>query len=171
MPTLQQIKLALKISHTTDDAELLRLREAVISLVENYTGLTLQTKSVTQYSNFWMRTRLNDFPFVSITSVQYYNSLNVLTTLPTADWFLDKSDPPATFINFLDYPSLYEGTQIVVNYVAGSSVIPLDLDQAIIAFVGGLYNNPEHLSPISLQEVPLSAKFILDNHKNKSVLS
>ena len=171
MATLAQIKAALKISHTSDDQELLRLRDAVELFVETYTGVSLRTTNSTQYLTWFMRTMLVQSPFSSVTSVQYYNTANVLTTMATTEYFLDRSDPPFVFLNFSNFPSIYENTQILVNYVSGTPNIPADLDQAIIGFIGGLYNSPEHLSVVSLQEVPLSAKFILDNHRSKSVLT
>lgn len=169
--TLQQVKNALKIDYTTDDQEILRLIESVTAFIETYTGLTITPKKKTQYLSYWMRTRFNDFPFSSLDSVKYYNSSNTLTTMPTTDYFLDRTEPPSVYVNFSEFPSVYENTFIELNYTAGYAETPKDVQQAIIAFVGAWYNNPEATAPINLSVVPVSAQFILDNLKAKSVLT
>ena len=170
IPTLQTIKSALKVDFTYDDAELLRLRDAVMSFITSYTGVNLSVQNKTQYITWFMRTRLDEQPFAAITSVQYYNTANVLTTMASTEYFLDRSGPPSVYINFSNFPSIYENTQILVNYTAGYADLPMDMQQAIIGFVGAWYNNPDALSPIQLQEVPISAKFVLDTLKVKGAL-
>jgi len=171
MVTLAQIKQALKIDYSTDDAELLRLRDAVVSHIENYTGLTIETAKKTQYCSYWMRTRLDGFPYSSIDSIKYTNTSNVLTTMPSTDYWVDRSDEPSVYVNFLEYPSIKEGTNIQINYTAGYADTPKDIEQAIIAFIGAWYNNPEALAPINMQVVPISAQFILDNLRVRSMLT
>ena len=171
IPTLQQIKTALKIAYTTDDAELLRLRDAVMSFITSYTGVNMQVGNKTQYLTLWDRARFDEQPFAALTSVQYYNTSNTLTTMPATDYYLDRSDPPSVFIIFSGFPSIYENTQILLNYTAGHSDLPSDLQHAVISFVGAWYNNPEALSPITLQEVPMSARFILDTLKVRGSLT
>lgn len=171
MPTLQQIKNALKIEYDTDDAELLRLRDAVMAFIYNETGVNCSPKQYTQYCDYWMKTRFDEYPFIEVKSVKYYNSTGTLTTMPSTDYFLDKSKAPNSyFINFSEYPDLKDNTQIEITYTAGYADLPKDLAQCVIAFVGAWYNNPEALSPITLQEVPVSAKFILEGWKTRSVL-
>lgn len=170
MVSLAQLKQALKIDYTADDNELLRLRDAVVSWIESYTGVSIETKKYTQYCSYWMRTRFDGFPFAAVESVKYTATDGTVTTMSSTDYFLDRSGPPSVYINFLEYPSIKEGTQIEIKYTAGYADTPKDIDQAIIAFVGAWYNNPEALSPISLQVVPVSAQYILDNLKVRSVL-
>lgn len=169
--TLQQLKTALKIDYTTDDQELLRLIESVTTFIENYTGVTITPKKKQMYIQYWMRTRFEAYPFSSIDSVKYYNSSNALTTMTNTEYFLDRTDPPSVYLNFSEFPSLYENTFIEINYTAGYAETPKDIQQAIIAFVGAWYNNPEATAPINLSVVPISAQFILDNLKAKSVLT
>lgn len=170
MIALSTIKKALKIDYTTDDQELLRIRDAALAFIEQYTGLTIQTKSKTQYISYWMRTSL-DLPFNSITSVKYYNTSGTLTTMPTTDYWVDRSCDPSFYINFLEYPSVKEGTQIILTYSTGYSVLPKDIEQVAIGLIGAWYNNPEATAPINLSVVPLSCMFILDNLRSKAVVS
>lgn len=167
--TLSTLKKALKIDYTTDDQELLRLRDAAISWISEYTGLSLQSKSKTQYLQYWMRTRINTYPFNTITSVTYVDANNVEQTM--TDYWIDRSDEPSVYVNFLEYPSTYEGTQIQLTYTTGYGTLPPEIEQVVIALVGAWYNNPEATAPITLSVVPLSAMFILDNLKVKGVLT
>lgn len=169
--TLSTLKKALKIDYTTDDQELLRLRDAAISWISDYTGVSLQNKSKTQYLPYWMRTRINTYPFNAITSITYTDTNNAEQTMPSTDYWLDRSDEPSVYVNFKDYPSIEEGTQIQLTYTTGYSTLPPEIEQVVIALVGAWYNNPEATAPITLSVVPLSAMFILDNMKIKGVLT
>lgn len=165
--TLQQIKTALKIEYSNDDADLLRLRDAVEAFVYSYCGITISPKTYTMYLDYWMKARFVEYPFIEVDTVSY-TDVNGNTQTMT-DYFLDKSKQPnSTFINFSEYPEIEENSQIEVKYKAGYSLLPADLQHAILSFIGAWYNNPEALSPIALQEVPISAKFVLDTLKVKN---
>lgn len=167
---LSTIKLALKIDYSTDDAELIRIRDSAIAWIEVYTGLSLSVKDQTDYAWYFMRTRLNSDPFIDMESVQYYNNANVLTTMAATDYFLDRSNPPSIYINFSNFPSVYENSQILINYTTGYGQIAAHIQQAAIAIIGHWYNNPELAAPITLTEVPMSAKFILDTLRTKNAV-
>lgn len=168
--TLQQLKTALKIDYTTDDAELTRLIAAASAFIQEYTGVSLDTAKKTQYVSYWMKTRLTDYPFVSIDSVKYYNSSNTLTTMPSTDYFIIRSESPSVYINFSELPDVYENTEIQINYTCGYTNTPDHIVQLLVGIVGAWYNNPEATAAISLSTVPLSAQVILDMIRTKGVL-
>ena len=66
-------------------------------------------------------------------------------------------------IEFLNEPSIKEGTLITVTYVAGYSTEPNEVVQAIISLVGLYYNNPEAAQPVGLTTVPLGGQFMLEH--------
>lgn len=167
---LSTIKSALKIDYDDDDADLIRLREVASMVVEKRTQLKLQPGTETLYLSEWKDTLIPVFPFLAITHVRYYNSANVLTTVPAGDFWIDNSDGPMPVIRFLEEPALYEGTAIIVTFTAGYQSIPDPLVHCIIALVGSYYNNPEAIQPIALQSVPLSVEFILDHYSTNSRL-
>ena len=171
MVTLAQIKQALKIDYSADDQEILRIRDAVVALIEDYTGVKLTPQKQTMYLHYWMKTRFEHSPFISVTSVVYSNASGATTTMPTTDYFLIRSEAPSVYINFSDYPELSDNTEIIVNYTSGYAELPAHIQQAVIALVGAYYNNPEATAPVTLSEVPLSAKFILDLIREKGLLS
>jgi uncharacterized phiE125 gp8 family phage protein len=158
---LSTIKSALKIDYADDDIELIRLREAATALIERRTELLLSPQSRSMYLAGWTDTLLSDHPFNSLTSVTYQNSSNVTTTMPSSDYWVDRTDGPMAKLRFLEAPSIYEGTAITVTYNAGYSAVPNEITHAIIALVGGWYNNPEAFQPIGLSPVPLSVEYIL----------
>jgi uncharacterized phiE125 gp8 family phage protein len=160
---LSTIKSALKIDYADDDSDLIRLREAAMSLVERKTELTLTPQAKTLYLASFANTLLPAYPFNSLTSVTYYDSSNTLTTMPSGDYWIDRTDGPMVRIRFLEAPSIYEGTAISVNYNAGYSAVPNEIVHVVIALVGAWYNNPEAFQPISLTTVPMSVQYILDS--------
>ena len=170
MLTLTEIKQALKIDYTTDDQELLRIKEAVEDYVSHYTGLSLCQDDKTQYLSYFMKTRFESNPVLSVSSVKYTNTNGVLTTMSADDWFLIYSEAPSVYINFRSFPSVKEGTEVMVNYRVGYGQLPPVLKQAIIGLIGHFYNNPESATPVVLSETPLSTRFILDMMKVKGSL-
>jgi|SanBayMetagenome_1026888.scaffolds.fasta_scaffold16923_4 hypothetical protein len=167
---ISTIKKALKVDYSTDDQELIRIRDAVVAFVQNYTGITIETTTKTQYVGYWMKTRLMFNPFVDMVSVKYTDVAGVVQTMPTTDYFIIRNQYPSIYINFSEYPSIKTGTEIQINYKVGSPVMPADLQQLIISLIGHWYNNPEAGAPINISTVPLSAQFIMENMKVKGAV-
>ena len=166
---LSTIKSALKIDFDDDDRELLRLREAAVSLIERRTQLALTPTTVPLYLKEFKDTLIPAHPFVSVSLIQYRDQLNDPQTMTAAtDYWLDLTEGTMPVIRFLQVPVLYPGTMATVFYLCGYTALPNDLVHAIIALVGHWYNNPEAASPISLSTVPLSMGFILDNLSTRS---
>lgn len=165
---LSTIKSALKIDFDDDDRELLRLREAAVSLIERRTQLALTPTTVALYLKEFTDALVPAHPFVSVSLIQYRNQLNASTTMPATDYWLDFTEGTMPVLRFLQVPVIYPGTMVTVFYVCGYTALPNDLVHAIIALVGHWYNNPEAASPISLSTVPLSMGFILDNLSTRS---
>lgn len=170
LPDLATIKTALKIDYSYDDGDIIRLRDAAIALIEDYTGVSIEDTSHNIYIPYWVKTRFEIQPFSSINFVNYVDSTGATVTMPSTDYFIIRSNPPSVYINFKEYPSLKENTEILINYNTGYYQLPEHITQAIIAIIGAWYNNPESTAPITLTEVPLSARFILENLKSRSVI-
>lgn len=168
MVTLAQIKAALKIDYTTDDAELIRIRDAVMDFISEYTGVSIEPTKNTQYLTYWMRTRLIGTPFLSVTSVKYTDTSGTVQTMPSTDYFITKAEAPSIYINFSEFPDIKQNTEIEINYDSGYGALPRQIEQAIIAITGAWYNNPEATAPISIQTVPMSAQFILEMMREKN---
>ena len=165
---LSTIKSALKIDFDDDDKDILRLREAAVSLIERRTQLSLTPVTLPLYLKEFKDGLIPAHPFGSVSLIQYRDQLNAPQTMPATDYWLDLTEGTMPVLRFLEVPVIYPGTMVTVFYVAGYTALPNDLVHAIIALVGHWYNNPEAASPISLSTVPLSMGFILDNLSTRS---
>ena len=171
MIALSTIKKALKIETDLDDADLLRLRDAVSAFVQEYTGLTFEPQTKTQYLPYWMRTRLEWTPFIDMVSVTYTDANGDPQTLPSTDYFMILNEYPTIFINFWEFPSIKEGTEIAVSYKVGYANLPQHIQHIIISLIGHWYNNPEAGAPITITTVPMSAQFVLETIRAKGAIS
>lgn len=158
---LSTIKAALKIDYADDDTELMRLRDAAASLVERETGLILAPAQRTQYLADFTETAIMLVPFTTVDSVIYTDSNGTGQTMPAADYWLDYSEGPLPVIKFLDFPAVKPGTNINVVCTCGYSSVPNEIVHAIIALVGGWYNNPEAFQNITMTSVPMSTQYII----------
>lgn len=165
---LSTIKSALKVDYDDDDKDLVRLREAAISLIERKAQILLGQASQTLYLARFEKTLIPAFPFVSLSAVQYYDESGNLTTMTGTDYWVDRSEGEMPVLRFLEQPGIKEGTNITVTYLAGYSVIPNEIVHAVIALVGHWYNNPEAAQPVALSTVPVSLGYILDHISTRS---
>ena len=161
--TLATVKAALKIDYTDDDTELTRLIGAATSWVETETGLKMTQASRTMRLREWKRTVFSELPWVSTTSVTYTDTSGATITMVSGtDYWVDNSQQLAA-LEFLNTPSMKDGTLATVTFMAGYSTEPNEVVQAIISLVGLWYNNPEAAQPVGLQVVPLGGQFVLEH--------
>lgn len=171
MLTLDTIKAALKIEVNYDDLELLRLRDAVIALVENHTGLSLCPRSVELYVKDWSRVRLPETPFISVTGVTYTSTSGATVTMPSTDYFVQRAEAPSIYLAFSSQPTMKELTEARITYQVGYGQVPADLQHAIIALIGTFFENPNSLQAAGAGPLPFGAEMILQNLKAKGSLS
>lgn len=170
MVPLATIKSALRIDYTADDEELTRLRDAAASFVERRTQLVLRPAAQSLYLAGFVDTLIPAHPFNSLTSVTYYDASNVLTTMPSTKYWIDRTQGPMPVLRFLEAPVVKEGTAITVAYSAGYAALPSEIVHAIIGLTGHWYNNPEAAQPVALATVPLGVHYILENVSTRSNL-
>jgi uncharacterized phiE125 gp8 family phage protein len=164
---LSTIKSALRIDYDDDDADLIRLREAAMQLVERDTGRALTQRTETLYLSDWNDSVIPGFPFASVTTVNYVTAAGS-QTMPATDWWIDLSDGPMPVLRFLQAPARKDGTMVTVTYACGHDALPDPLTHCVIALVGAWYNNPEAFQPIGLNVVPMSVGFIMDSYRVRS---
>ena len=167
---LSTIKTALKIDYDDDDTDLIRLRDAAASMIERETGLKLTPQAQPLYLAKFADTTVPFVPFTSVASVTYYDDSNALTTMPSADWWIDRSEGPLPVLRFLEFPSIYEGTNITASVNCGYSQLPNEIVHAQISCVGHWYNNPEAFQPIGLSAVPMSLQYIIESFRVREMM-
>lgn len=81
-------------------------------------------------------------PIVAISSVKYYDSANVLQTLPTSEytWINNGADAYAELEFESDLPELYDRNEpVVVEFTAGYATYPSDLIGPILQYAADLF--------------------------------
>lgn len=145
--TLTEAKNHLKVDFTEDDSLISALISAARQASEDYTERSFFTQTKVMYlDSFPDVIKLYQGPFQSVTSIQYYNSDNTLTTF--ADYRTDLVSKIGRIEPVSSWPSIYDRqNSVIVTYVTGYSTvaaIPELIKQAILLMVGELYDNRQN---------------------------
>lgn len=102
-------------------------------------------------------------PINAVSSVQYFDSAGVLTTLDSADYYLDDAQEPAWILPAYGttWPSTYPVANAVrVTYTAGytAETIPAAVKAYMLAALGTCYANREHTA--QADRVPKAIEFL-----------
>jgi uncharacterized phiE125 gp8 family phage protein len=107
-------------------------------------------------------------PVQNITSIQYYDTAGNLNTLDSSAYIVDTASEPTRIVPVYGVPwpitTWYRPNSVQVSFVAGyptTSAVPLTTVQGMLLLIGGLYQQREHISDVSLYEVPYAAKVLL----------
>ena len=169
--TLEDVKNHLKIvAEDTDYDDLIPLWiKAARERAENYLRMLLVAREVVAYADtFVSEYELNLFPINSITHIKYYDGDNVLTTLSTDDYISDLvSDIPR--IEITDVPQVYDKyNSVVITLNVGYNTVaavPQQIKQAMLILCAHFDQNREILSEKQLYEVPMTAKWLMDDFR------
>ena len=148
---------------------------------ENYLNRCLMTTTYTMNLDEWplIDNSINEesiellpSPVQSITSVKYYNSTNVLTTLTeNTDYFKDLNEAPALIIPVDSWSySVYDRPDAIeVIFVAGyatKEAIPHPIKHAMRMLIKHLYDNRDAVQ-IGQQptEMPFGYEYLLQNYR------
>lgn len=173
-----EAKQHLRVSNSNDDAYIDSLILACTKMAESYCNIQIMEGTLTQTADCWEDTfELYQSPVqnsaaISITSINYYNSDNVLTLWPTTEYVLDAIHSPARIGLEVgkDYPTLanrIDAIQIIYTsgYTSATDVNKL-LKQAILILVGQWYENrQEAIVGRSVGTIPMTATYILDRYR------
>ena len=155
--TLAQLKRNLHIDDqedgdTAQDTYLQEILDSTIDGVQEDIGRQLARATYTMYLDNLPAadTDLNITlgPVNAITSVKYYNSSNVLTTMAPADYQLDNIEMTGRlrfFNTYGVYPDRINSVEIeFTNGYTNAAAIPKDLVDAILLLATERYLNPEN---------------------------
>jgi uncharacterized phiE125 gp8 family phage protein len=138
--TATEAKQRLRVTHTSDDTLLENLISSAREAVEMNTGRAL---AAAEYR--WVSTeaegtvlRLPLWPVASVEAVSYENADGDRQTMDAADYTLDGDRAQVRIDEIPDY-----ATNWTVEFTVAPTGIPSSLKDAIILFVGDLYENPE----------------------------
>jgi uncharacterized phiE125 gp8 family phage protein len=169
--SVEQVKAMLGITTDTKDAAIGMQISIARTLAEEFTGRAFVSQTI-QYQidrfppgriPWWdgtVQAPLRAFvtqeplllprpPLVTLTSVQYYDESNTLRTIDPNSYYVDAITEPARVVlkPGVSWPSdVRDRAAVLVTYVAGyganSSLVPLPIQQAIIAHVSEYLDRP-----------------------------
>lgn len=169
--SLDEAKLHLRVDDMTEDV----LIQSYIKTARIYAEGIQNRAFITQTWELW----LDGFPcgdhidiplppLQSVTSIDYYDTANVKTTITASDYFVDtKSEPGRTVLAYgKSWPSttLRPANGVCVTFVAGygiAELVPQTVKQAIFLIIGHLYEHREAITDKPLTEVPMAVESLL----------
>jgi hypothetical protein len=184
--TLQEFKDSEQITNPKDDYKLTQIIDSVSQLVKTYCGNSLldfyYSNKIEEFNIDWDThvVQLTESPVNAIVSVEKRDSVtSSYTTVPTTDYYLDKTTDSVLYVTGSTYKSWPMGAGAVkVTYTAGYESCPEDLKLAVFDLVkyyhkdeyktrktlsGATLDNPGSVEGIGF---PSHIKRILDMYKN-----
>jgi uncharacterized phiE125 gp8 family phage protein len=173
--TLAEAKTRLKIDNDDENTDITFMIQAAREAVEQRTNRSLITQSRTMKMDYFPGsdtiTLLNG-PIQSVTSVKYYNTSEVLTTMSASDYWVDLYADRLIIKN--SWPSVYDMPNAVeIIYVAGygdnASDIPGPLKNAIYMTLAHIHGNREAVvvngnGIVGAVELPMGAEYLMSSY-------
>jgi len=172
--TLAEARQHLNISEADgDDDYVTALIMVARQACEDQTNLSLLTQTRRGFAErFDSVMSLSRSPVQSVSSVNYYDTDNVLQTVSTDDYFFVNGGAHGRigFVDDYSFPDVYKRPDAVqVEYVAGfgdaASDVPSPIRHAMLLLIGTWYAQRESISAEELREVPNAVQFLLSPHR------
>jgi uncharacterized phiE125 gp8 family phage protein len=164
--TLDEVKGHLRVEHSDEDALITALIQATREAVENYTNRQLMPATYELICDELEHITLPKAPFLELVSIQYTNSADVLTTLPSDHvTVLDGADPAVIlFIKPTDYKKTLNGVKI--TFTAGYTSVPESLKAAMKLLIGHLYENREEsIIGVQANQLPKASEYLMGPYR------
>lgn len=138
MVSLELAKQHLRVLHSSEDVLIQQYIAAAVAWVENYTGKLLDRRIVTQVeASLSVGLKLFYGPDPETLTVSYTDAEGTPATLSDAQIVRSCVYPANT------WPDTQDNTPVTLNYTAGFTETPADLDSAVLLLVGQAYDNRE----------------------------
>jgi uncharacterized phiE125 gp8 family phage protein len=167
-----EMKLHLRVDHTTDDDLIDALIKSAREWCEMFEGKSYMTQTITAYlDNFSNTILLPHPPLLSVSTVKYYDTGGTLQTLASSYYTVDTTAVPGRI--YLAYGQSWPATRDIPNaveiiYTAGyhatqttTTEVPARVKAAIKLIVGHLYEHREEATEESIVSVPFAVKNLL----------
>jgi len=142
--TVADIKTYGRIDTSAEDTLLADMRAAAAAYIENYCNTSIGDRNALAYlENFYTAT-IPRGPVNSITQIEYLNSANQWTVLPSANYWVDTERTTAR-VQFDNVPDLYDDAyhrvRITLNYGHPEATVPAPLKMALRVLTVAMYDN------------------------------
>ena len=161
---LEEVKTHLRVDGTDEDDYIQSLIIAATQHCEDFQNRAYVTQTWEQWLDSWPEFFSLKAPLVSVTSIDYYNTSDVKSTLAATEYYVDtKSEPGEVHLNYgKSWPSttLRSKNGICVTFVAGygySENIPQTIKQALLLIIGHWFENRQ----ANAEDIPQAAKSLL----------
>lgn len=153
---------------------------------EQYTGRALATQTIVAAANefpsmssdYDKSLNLPLFPVQSVTSIQYLNTVGVLTTMPSTDYYVDQYSGKIFLQVGKSWPETADREDAVtVTYVAGytnneavnSYPLPSPIKAAMLLLIGNYYENRQEDNvsgtKATYNSLPMGVKNLLQSYR------
>jgi len=179
--SLAEAKLHLKLdTDTTDDTLVTALIKAARELAEDYCRRVFMSSTYELYLEDFpdcdddkeLAIDLLTAPISAITSIKYYDTLNVLQTLDSSTYELDDvSQPCRVLLKYYKVWPYGRGTSnsVIIRYVAGytsAATVPASIKAAMLLIIGHLYENREDVVVgRQVNELPKGSQYLLNPYR------
>jgi uncharacterized phiE125 gp8 family phage protein len=162
---LDDMKAHLRATYSDEDDLIQSYIDAAVSMLDAQGELGQAIMPQTWDESFSTAARdveLSIRPSISLVSVKYYDTENVLQTATIGDFALYSSDFWA-FVRSENWPQVYDRPDaITVQYVAGAGLPPESLVHAIKLTVGHWYEARADASEVKLSDIPRGATHLIN---------
>ncbi len=143
--TSTEAKLYLRVDYSDDDALITTLIAAARQRAEDIAGRAFISQTLAAWLDCWPEDgviRIKRGPVASVTSVAYYTTASVLTTISASDYVLISQPQPARIIPAYgkSWPTdLRSEAAIKVTYTAGAATADARYKDLILAMIANMY--------------------------------
>lgn len=174
--TTAEAKTHLRIdsSFTADDTYIDSLILAATQSAENYLNMKIMSQTWNLYLDCfpsYIDLMTSNPRSLVVNNIKYLDTDNVSQTLAASNYVVDDKIKPSRVYKSVDgsFPDTYESPNAVtVEFTLGYSLtseVPEAIKQAILLFVGSMYENRMSVSDRSYKEVPQTVEFLLEPYR------
>lgn len=171
--SLSEAKTHLRYDDSDEDSLILRLIENGRRLIESYTSRQLVTATWKMHMDCFPRgdIQIRKCPVASVSSITYSDTNGSSQTWSSSNYQTDLVSYPARIRP--EYNVVYPSTRlgkfnaVTVQFVAGEAVsaVPKQAKQAILIYVGHLFEHRELVGNAAFYELPFAFQALVDSLK------
>ena len=175
--TYAEVKAFLRLNDDSEQTFVTTLITTARQIVEGQTWRPLISQSwALQFDKSELTlfiSNINKAPIISIDTVSYYDTDNVLQTLSLSLYETDIYGNPARF-RLKSIPSVYDRMgALIVNFTCGytnAAAVPQAIKQAMLLIIGHLYENRQDVvTGTQVNEIPMASRYLLEPYRNNFI--